>query len=294
MKVVKEKKEKKVVKKPKKISKTKKKTVKKVEETPKEKIEEKTSEETLKEESKEKMPKEKIIRERGDVISHWIPKTELGRKVMNDEIKDISEIFENGLKIRESEIIDKLIPNLQDELLLVGGHPGKGGSKKRTGLRFTTRMHKSGRKRALHALVAVGNNNGLLGLGYVTGKNARAAIEKASKQAKLNLISVRRGCGSWECGCNTPHSIPFKSIGKSGSVLVEIMPAPRGIELCVSNEIKKIIRLAGIRDLWVKSRGKTGTRLNFVFATFNALKNLNKIKIDEKNSKIVGMKQGVI
>lgn len=272
-------------KKVKKVSKPKKKIVKKV------KVEEKPLKEEVVKENDEIKPE---IEERREVVSHWIPRTELGRKVMNEEIKDISEIFEKGLKIREPEIIDKLVPDLQDELLLVGGHPGKGGSKKRTGLRFTTRMHKSGRKRVLHALVAVGNNNGLVGIGYVTGKNARTAIEKASRQAKLNLISIRRGCGSWECRCNTHHSIPFKSIGKSGSVVVEIMPAPRGIELCVSDEIKKIIRLSGIRDLWVKSRGKTGTRLNFIFATLNALKNMNKIKIDEKNSKIVGMKEGVI
>jgi small subunit ribosomal protein S5 len=283
----------------------KKKIIKKVKKVRKKKgIEEKAKgKKVLPKEKKEEKPLEKgeekqtekgFVREIEDITGHWIPKTELGRKVMNEEIKDISEIFEKGFKIREPEIIDKLIPNLQDELLLVGGHPGKGGSKKRTGLRFTTRMHKSGRKRGLHALVAVGNNNGLIGLGYVTGKNARTAIEKAAKQAKLNLISIRRGCGSWECGCNTPHSIPFKSTGKSGSVIVEIMPAPRGIKLAVSNEIRKIIKLTGVEDLWIKSRGKTGTRLNFVFATFNALKNLNKMKIGEKDSKCVGMKEGVI
>ena len=227
-------------------------------------------------------------------ISKWIPRTELGRKVMNGEIKSIHEIFEQGYVIREPEIVDFLIPDLSEEIVYIGGMPGKGGGKMRTPLRITTRMHKSGRRRTLHALVLVGNRNGVVGAGYTTGKDAKSAMEKAGRQARLNIMLIRRGCGSWECNCGAAHSIPFKAQGKNGSVKVTLLSAPKGIELCVADEIKKIMRLAGIKDLWMKSYGDTGTRVNFVFAVLDAFRNLNKIKADDNAVKVTGMKLGMI
>ena len=222
----------------------------------------------------------------------WTPKTSLGKRVMSGEITSMEEIFKKNYVIKESEIIDYLVPNIEDEIIFIGGMPGKGGGKKRTPLRITTRMHQSGRKRTLHALVAVGNKDGLLGIGYATGKDALSAITKATTQAKLKIIPIRRGCGSWECECRGAHSIPFKTQGKVGSVKVRLIPAPRGIELCVAPEIKKIIRLAGIRDLWTKSMGQTDTRINFVMANFSALKSLNKLKTTPESIKTTGMIEG--
>lgn len=224
----------------------------------------------------------------------WVPRTQLGRKVMNGEIKTIDEIFKKGLLIREPEIVDFLIPDLENELIFTGGVPGKGGGKKRTALRVTTRMHKSGRRRTIKALVIIGNKNGVVGNGFANGKDARTAIEKAIKQAKLNMMSIRRGCGSWECGCKNPHSIPFKASGKVGSVYVELIPAPRGISLCVADEAKKIMRLAGIKDLWMQSRGDTSTRLNFILAIFKALSNLNKMKVKKDVVEETGLHEGAI
>ncbi len=227
-------------------------------------------------------------------LSKWIPRTELGRKVMNGEIKSIHQVFELGYVIREPEIIDFLTPALAEEIIYIGGMPGKGGGKMRTPLRITTRMHRSGRRRTIHALMVVGNRNGIVGIGYAIGKDAKSAIEKAGKQARLSVMLVRRGCGSWECNCCGTHSIPFKAKGKRGSVKVVLMPAPKCIGLGVADEIKKVMRLAGIRDLWMKSRGDTGTRVNFVLAVFEAFKNLNKLKADENAIKVTGMKIGII
>ncbi|MFH1472266.1 MAG: 30S ribosomal protein S5 [Nanoarchaeota archaeon] len=227
-------------------------------------------------------------------LSKWIPRTDLGRKVMNGEIKSIHQIFELGHVIREPEIIDYLFPTLSEEIIYIGGMPGKGGGKMRTPLRITTRMHRSGRRRTIHALMAVGNKNGVVGIGYAIGKDAKSAIEKAGKQARLSVMLVRRGCGSWECNCCGTHSIPFKALGKRGSVKVTLIPAPKGIELGVADEIKKVMRLAGIRDLWMKSRGDTGTRVNFVLAVFEAFRNLNKLKADDEAAKVTGMKLGII
>jgi len=227
-------------------------------------------------------------------LSKWIPRTELGRKVMNGEIKSIHQIFELGYVIREPEIIDYLFPNLSEEIIYIGGMPGKGGGKMRTPLRITTRMHRSGRRRTIHALMTVGNKNGVVGVGYAIGKDAKSAIEKAGRQARLNVMLIRRGCGSWECNCCGTHSIPFKAEGKRGSVKVFLIPAPKGISLGVADEIKKVMRLAGIHDLWMKSRGDTGTRVNFIFAVFEAFKNLNKLKADDDAIKVTGMKLGMI
>lgn len=227
-------------------------------------------------------------------LSSWVPRTSVGRAVMNGEITSIEQILKQGLIIREPEIVDFLLPDLENELILTGGVPGKGGGKKRTGVRITTRMHKSGRKRRLHALIIIGNGNGIIGVGYSSGKDARTAIEKATEVAKLNIRSIRRGCGSWECACKNPHSIPFKVEGKCGSVRVELLPAPRGLGLCVNEEAKKILRLAGVKDLWMKSKGETGSRINFVMAVFDAFGKLNKIKVDKEAVEAVGLKEGVL
>jgi len=232
--------------------------------------------------------------EKRDIKETWVPKTELGRKVMNGEIKSIKEIFEQGLVIRESEIVDFLVPEIKDQVIQIGGNPGKGGSITRTPIRYTNRMHKSGRRRSIHALVAVGNGDGLIGLGYASSKDVPTTIANAVKKAKLNIIPIRRGCGSWECECRSHHSIPFKTESKCGSVNVTLMPAPKGIGLCVAKEAKTLMTLAGITDVWGKSRGQTKTRLNFVKAIFGSLKKLNNMRVSDDAKKSTGMVDGII
>lgn len=232
--------------------------------------------------------------EEKNIINDWIPRTALGRQVMNGDVTSMKEIFDQGLVIREPEIVDFLVPGIKEELIFIGGHPGKGGGMKRTPIRFTNRMHKSGRKRAIHAMVTVGNENGLVGLGYAKGSDVRAAIEKAAKQARMNIVPVRRGCGSWECQCGGQHSIPFKTGGKAGSVNMTLRPAPKGIKLCAADEMHKMLKLAGIKDIWSKSRGQSQSRVNFAFATFEALKKLNKIKVSDEAGKVIGLKEGVM
>jgi small subunit ribosomal protein S5 len=126
----------------------------------------------------------------------------------------------------------------------------------------------------MSAFVVVGNEDGLVGIGKGSAVEARDAVAKAIQRAKLNLIKVKRGCGSWECGCGEPHSIQFKTKGKCGSVRVELLPAPKGVGLVADNESKKILRLAGIKDVWVKTFGNTASRINLISAIYDALKKL--------------------
>ncbi len=226
----------------------------------------------------------------------WVPKTELGKKVFSGQIRDIGKVFAEGMKISEPPIVDVLLPNLESEIILIGGTTGKGGGIRRTPFKRTTRMHRSGRRYKLSVMNVIGNKDGYVGLGMATGpmgKN-REVMNKALNRAKINVIPVLRGCGSWECGCGTSHSIPFAVEGKKGSVKIRLMPAPKGVGLVVSNEIKKIMRLAGISDIWCNTRGNTHMRINLVGAAFAALKKLSAYKLKPEFEAKVGMKAGRI
>jgi small subunit ribosomal protein S5 len=227
-------------------------------------------------ENNEKIPEtpEVVEVKQLESVTNWIPKTQIGRDVFDGKIKTIDDVLKLGKPIREFEIIDKLVPNLKNELILVGGRTGKGGGIQRIPVRITAAMHKSGRRFTAGAFVVVGDENGLVGIGQGRAKEARDAINNATKKAKLNIIRVKRGCGSWECECGTEHSVPYKVIGKSGSVRVELMPAPKGVGLVADDETKKILKLAGFRDVWVNALGNTGMRINLISAVFDALKKL--------------------
>ncbi|MEM5773089.1 MAG: 30S ribosomal protein S5 [Candidatus Aenigmatarchaeota archaeon] len=207
-------------------------------------------------------------------LEKWQPRTSLGREVFEGKISDIEEIFKQGKIIREPEIVDKLLPNLKNEIILIGRRTGKGGGAQRIPVRITATMTKSGRRFRSSAFSVVGNEDGIVGIGKGTAVEPRDAIAKSIQKAKLNLIKIKRGCGSWECGCGEEHSIPFKVEGKSGSVRVVLMPAPKGVGLVADDESKKILRLAGIKDVWVKTFGNTSMRMNLITAIYNALKRL--------------------
>jgi len=221
---------------------------------------------------------EKTEEENNSEKEVWIPKTKLGNLVKEGKIT-LEDIFRFGYKIREPEIIDTLITPIEEDIIYIGGGPGKGGGIQRRAARRTVRIHKSGRRINISAMVIVGNKNGYLGVGFGRAPTNKEAIKKAARNARLNIFPIRRGCGSPECKCGEEHSIPFTVVGKTGSVVVKLMPAPRGLNLCAPDEIKKIFRLAGIKDIRMKSRGQTGTRLNFIYAVENALKNLNKMRL---------------
>lgn len=208
----------------------------------------------------------------------WVPKTKLGDEVMKGKYKSLDEILEKGELILEPGIVDHLVPDLKEEIVYIGGSPGKGGGIRRTATKMTARMHRSGRRFKLTAIVIVGNEDGTVGLGKGSSREHRTAIEKATDQAKLSIIRVKRGCGSWECGCGGDHSIPFKAGAKYGSVNVTLMPAPRGVGIVSDSESKKMLKLAGIKDIWVKMSGASSTRGNLAFAVFNAIKKLNEMK----------------
>jgi small subunit ribosomal protein S5 len=239
---------------------------------------EEKEEETKEEEIKEKEPVLRDIRK--ERVPEWIPKTELGQRVLKGEFKTIEDVLRTGQLILEPEIVDYLVPELKNDIVYIGGSPGKGGGIRRTATKRTVRMHKSGRRFKLSSVMIVGNEAGIVGLGKASSREHKTAIEKALEQAKLNVISIKKGCGSWECGCGSEHSIPFKTEASCGSVKVRLIPAPKGMGIVASDPVKKILSLAGIRDVWVKTSGNTHARSNLIYAVFEALRNLKKTKGD--------------
>lgn len=211
---------------------------------------------------------------RMESLEYWQPKTSLGKKVFSGEITSIDEVLDSDAQIKEPEIVDKLLPGIKNEIILIGGRTGKGGGIKRIPVKTTAKMHRSGRRFTFSAFVVVGNEDGIVGIGKGSAVEARDAIQKAIQRAKLRLMKVKRGCGSWECACEQQHSVRYKTKGKSGSVRVELLPAPKGVGLVANNESKKILRLAGIKDVWVKTFGKTSSSMNLISAIYDALKNL--------------------
>ena len=209
----------------------------------------------------------------------WIPKTELGKKVASGEIKDIDFILDNGYLIMEKEIVETLIPGLETELLLIGQAKGKFGGGKRRVFRQTQKKTREGNKPRFATLAVVGNKQGMIGLGYGKSKETVPAREKAIRNAKFNVFKIRRGCGSWECSCGQPHSLPFMVEGKCGSAIVKLIPAPKGTGLKVDKEIAKILGLAGIEDVWSQTFGQSRTKINLIKAAEKALKNLMKTKL---------------
>jgi len=212
-------------------------------------------------------------------ISTWDPKTELGRKVKNGEISDIDEILASSYKILEPQIIDVLMSDLQVELLAVGQTKGKFGGGKRSIWRQTQKKTKEGNKPKFAALAIIGNRNGYVGLGYGKSKETVPAREKAIRNAKLNVIRIPFGCGSWEGDPIGDNSIPFAVEGKCGSVRIRLIPAPKGTSLVIEKECAKMLEIAGIKDIYSKTLGHT-TKINLIKACFGALTNLSKTKLN--------------
>jgi small subunit ribosomal protein S5 len=201
----------------------------------------------------------------------WEPKTRLGRLVQDGDIEDMSAALNSGLPLKEPEIVDTLLPGLDDEVLDIN---------------MVQRMTDSGRRVKFRVAVVVGNRDGFVG--YAEGRDDQVggAIQKAIDIAKLNIIDVSRGCGSWECGCGQAHTVALRTTGKAGSVEVELIPAPRGLGLAAGETVRQVLSIAGIEDIWTRSSGKTRSTVNFGKATFNALTRTTEARIPERTLEV--------
>ena len=122
---------------------------------------------------------------------------------------------------------------------------------------------KGGRNMRFAAMVLVGDGNGKIGLGPGKAKEVPEAIEKATQQAKKNMISIPV----------VGTSIPHETLGKYGRGAVLMMPATQGTGVIAGGPVRAVMEAAGIKDIRTKSHG-TQNKGNCVKATIEGLKSL--------------------
>jgi len=182
--------------------------------------------------------------------------------VLEGRITSMEQVFADHLRIYEPEIVDILLPNIEQEVLDVN---------------LVQKQTDAGERSKFKAFVAVGNRDGFVGVGTGKAPHVLSAINKGVVEAKLAMTRIQRGCGSWECGCGGPHSLLSRVEGKYGSVRIILLPAPRGAGIVAADMAKTVLSLAGVEDCWTRTFGETRTTLSVSGATFEALKNTNKI-----------------
>lgn len=126
-----------------------------------------------------------------------------------------------------------------------------------------TRVVKGGRKLRFRATVVIGNHKGKVGFGIGKSNEVTGAIQKAISKAKKGLVTIILDGGT------IPHATRIKF--KSASLL--LMPASAGTGTIAGNTIRKVLELAGIKDILSKSFG-TSNKISNTKAVFLALQSL--------------------
>lgn len=204
-------------------------------------------------------------------LESWAPKTEVGKEVKSGKIKDIDSILNSGKKILEPQIMDSLL-KLEKDLVLIGQFKGKFGGGKRRAWRQTQKKTQEGNVLSFSCMAIVGDKKGHVGIGMGKAKETLPSRVKALRNAKLNLIKVHLGFESPQDTLSDPHTVPFVVEGKCGSVKVKLIPAPRGTGLVIGDEAKKILKLAGVKDVYGVTKGHTRTTFNLARACIEALR----------------------
>lgn len=221
----------------------------------------------------------RFAREAQEKLDNWVAKTQLGRDVRAGRVKSIDEVLADGKKIMEPEIVDLLIPGLHTDTLFIGQAKGKFGGGKRRAFRQTQKKTKEGNVLTFGVMAVVGDGHGHVGLGYGRAGETLPAKEKAVRKAKLNITKIQRGCASFDCSCDEEHSIPVAVTGKCSSVVVKLMPAPQGTGLVISDELKKILKAVGIKDVYSKCFGNLKTTFNAAKACMAALEKIGEVQL---------------
>ena len=127
-----------------------------------------------------------------------------------------------------------------------------------------TKVVKGGKNLSFAALVVVGDPTAaVVGYGSGKAKEVPQAIRKGIEAAKKNLHKVHL----------TQTTIPHAVLGRYGSGMVLLKPAPEGTGVIAGGAVRAVMTSAGIANVLTKSIGTTNPH-NVVKATFDALKKL--------------------
>jgi small subunit ribosomal protein S5 len=122
---------------------------------------------------------------------------------------------------------------------------------------------KGGRRFGFRAVVVVGDNNGLVGVGIGKARSVPDAIRKGAARARRDMHSVAL------MGVTIPHEIE----AKYGGARVLLRPASRGTGVIAGGGVRAVVEAAGVRDVLSKSLGSSNA-LNVILATLEGLRQL--------------------
>lgn len=125
------------------------------------------------------------------------------------------------------------------------------------------RVVKGGRRFRFRALVVVGDHKGSIGVGVSKGLDVTGAIQKATDEAKKNMVSVSLYKDT------IPHDVQAKVAGAN----ILIKPASSGTGLIAGGVVRIILEVAGIKNALSKSLGSSN-KINIAYATVDALTQL--------------------
>jgi len=139
------------------------------------------------------------------------------------------------------------------------------------GIYRTAAVVKGGRRFSFAALVVVGDRNGKVGLGYGKATGVPAAIEKAQKDARKQMFTIKRN------GTTIPHPVE----GKFGASKVRLIPAAPGTGVVAGATVRAVLELIGISDCMSKSYGSSNQK-NLSKAVLEGLKTLQtRVEVNE-------------
>ena len=143
------------------------------------------------------------------------------------------------------------------------------------GIQRVVKVTKGGRAFGFSAIVVVGDEKSIVGIGLGKSKDVSTAIAKAIESAKKNLVRVPILKGT----------IPHEQVSKFGGSQVLIKPASNGTGVKAGGAMRAVLESAGVKDVLAKSKGSSNPH-NLVKATLKAL-------LELRDPRTVAMQRGI-